>query len=57
MSKNDPIEKKPWQKPMIQGLKVDGPPQCNPSFPQAAVCASRGLVQASVACNAKGIFS
>ncbi len=53
-----PTQKKPaWRRPEIKGLEVDGPPQCNPSFPQAQVCAVNGLVQSSTACNQKGIFS
>ena len=50
-------EKKPWQRPTIQGLKTDGPPVCNPAFPQASVCASNGVIQASVGCAQKGLFS
>ena len=49
--------KKPWRKPRIQGLQTDGPPICNPAFPQAQVCATNGLVQSSIGCNVKGIFS
>ena len=46
-----------WRRPMIQGLTTDGPPLCNPAFPQAQVCATNGLVQSSVSCTQKGIFS
>lgn len=56
MSRNDDA-KKPWKRPTIQGLKTDGPPICNPAFPQATVCASNGVIQASVGCNQKGLFS
>lgn len=50
-------QKKTWRRPVIQGLTTDGPPHCTPAFPQAQVCASNGLVQSSVGCNQKGIFS
>ena len=56
MSSHDE-DRKTWRRPTIQGLKTDGPPICNPAFPQATVCASNGLVQSSVGCSAKGIFS
>jgi hypothetical protein len=54
---NPKPNKKTWSKPVIQGLTTDGPPICNPSFPQAQVCASNGLVQSGTACNQKGVFS
>lgn len=47
-----------WRRPRIEGLGVAGTPTpCNPAFPQAAVCAGNGVLQATVRCNQKGIFS
>lgn len=56
MSQDDP-KKRPWSRPRIQGLQTDGPPVCNPAFPQAQVCATNPFDQSQAACNQKGIFS
>lgn len=55
--KNSDDPRPTWRRPTIQSLETAGKPECNPGFPQASVCASQGLVQSSVGCSSKGIFS
>lgn len=47
----------PWRKPRITGLNTSGPPQCNPAFPQAAVCSSNSIAISAAGCATKSFFS
>ncbi|MBI5189852.1 MAG: hypothetical protein HZA22_04200 [Nitrospirae bacterium] len=46
-------EKKPWLRPELEELSVNPPGECNPGWPQGAICNFQGVPQYQTSCNQK----